>query len=70
MESRRGARADEPAQAAVKDVRSPVPRRAESAGQQARFQNLGLDAVHLQIATAREPGHTGTDDDDFFLCGS
>ena len=66
MEGRRRLGANQPAQATVKNVRSAMPGRAQSAGEQARFQNLGLDAVHLQVTTAGKTGNAGADDDDFF----
>ena len=45
--------ADQPAQAAVKDIWPPVPGSAQSARERTRFENLGLEAVHLQVAAAR-----------------
>src|ERR1019366_7465271 len=64
VESRRRMGADKPAQAAVKNIRSPVPGRAQSARERTRFKNLGLQAVHLQVAAARETGDAAADDDD------
>ena len=67
VESRGRMGADQPLQAAIKHIRSAVPSRAESAGSRARFENLGLKAVHLQIAAAREAGYAAADDADWKL---
>ena len=55
----------QPAEAAIKNIRSPVPGGAQAAREQSCFQNLGLETVHLEVAAAGETGDAAADDDDF-----
>ena len=62
VEARGGISADQPAQATVEDIRPSVPGHAQTARDRVGLQDLGLVAVHLQVAAAREPGDAATDD--------
>jgi hypothetical protein len=64
VEGRRRMGAYEPTQAAIEDVRSPVPGGAQSTRDRAGFKNLGPVAVHLQVRSARETSHAPTNDED------
>lgn len=63
VERRGGVSADQPAQATVEDVRSPVPSHAESARDGVRLEDFSLVAVHLQVTAAREASHAATDNE-------
>ena len=70
MKSRRRLGTDQPAQAAIEDIRSAIPSRAQTAGVGVHFQDLRPVTVHLQVAATGQAGDTATDDDDFIADGS
>jgi hypothetical protein len=53
--------------AAVDEIAFPLPAGSHSARDSMVLKDLGLIAIHLGIASSRQPSQAGSDDDDFFL---